>query len=113
MDLDQSQIEELNGVTSDLKILSEGGYTYIYLSKVKLPGNCVPLEVDCLLCPMEKDGYKSSLFFSTKIECGKDLNWNRTNVRIVDKTWHAISWQTFEEHRLIGMIQVHLNAFRL
>jgi hypothetical protein len=112
MNIPQDQIEELKSIAPSLQMASEGGYTYILISQLNLPGNCKPSVVDALLCPMPKDGYQSRLYFDTTLNGGPQRNWN-ANVRILGKTWYGISWQTPIGLTLKEMLLVHIKAFRI
>ena len=106
------QIAELKSIAPDLSYAEEGGYPYFYISGLKMPEGCVPDIVDALLCPYAKDGYTSSFYLSSQISGCPQRNWNRMNVRILDRNWFAISWQQVQGKRLVEMLLSHLNAFR-
>jgi hypothetical protein len=111
MEFAEQDIQALKEIAPSLSVANEGGYSYILINKIKLPSNCKPLEIDALLCPMQKDGYQSRLYFAEKLSgCNIALNWN-ANVRILGRTWYGISWQTPEGLSLKEMLLVHLKAF--
>lgn len=111
MNFPNDQIEELKKVSPSVGIATEGGYTYILLEKLKLPDGCTPTEVDALLCPILHTGYLSRLFFAEKINGGQVGNWNG-NIRVLDRNWHAISWQTNTPNlSLIEIVMIHLKPF--
>jgi hypothetical protein len=89
----------------------EGGYTYLLIKDLPLPDGCSPPVSDVLLCPMERDGYQSRLFFPVKVSGGPDRNWN-AQIRVLEKNWHACSWLVGSNLRLAEMLLVHLNALR-
>lgn len=107
----QEQIQELIGVYPDVFEAQEGGVVFFLLPNLNLPQGCSPKIVDALLCPTLRDGYNSKLYFSEKITTNKALNWNG-NVRILERNWLSISWQTKSGLRLIQMVSTHLDAFR-
>ena len=111
MDFPQDQIDELKKIAPSISIAVEGGYTFIYIEKLKLPDGCKPDIVDALLCPTPKDGYNSRLFFSTQITGCPGRNWNG-NVRALNKNWCAISWKVAAGYSLAQMLSVHLKALR-
>lgn len=113
MEIPQDQIEELRDLCSELSQASEGGFQYIRLHQLKLFDSCTPNTVDALLCPMERDGYHSRLFFTQVIakQSGIQLNWN-SHLRILDGDWHAYSWKTQPGLRLFEMVLIHLDALR-
>src|ERR1700749_1324993 len=96
MEFAEQNIQDLKEIAPSLSVADEGGYSYILIDKLKLPSKCKPLEIDALLCPMQKDGYQSRLYLAEKlIGCKTTLNWN-ANVRILGRIWYGISWQTPE-----------------
>jgi hypothetical protein len=51
------------------------------------------------------------LFFAEKINGGQGGNWNG-NIRVLDRNWHAISWQTTTPNlSLIEQVMIHLKPF--
>jgi hypothetical protein len=111
MILPVDQIEELRALCESISQCDEGGHTYLLLSKLRLPDGCQLALVDVLLCPMEREGYASRLFFAEKVGTREARNWN-TSVRILERTWHAFSWRTQKGLRLAQMIAAHLKALR-
>ena len=113
MDYTQEQIDELKMIAPNLSITQEGGYTYFLLEKLKMPENCLPKEVDALLCPSVHSGYNSRLFFSEKITgCKPNLNWNGV-ARVLGRNWVSISWNVPPDQGLAATLLIHLKAFRL
>ena len=116
MDFSEKQVEELKKIAPNLSISEEGGYTYLLLEKLKLPNDCIPAVVDALLCPMLKDGYQSTLYFEVQPTGYPSRipphNWNRTNVRILDRIWFAQSWQVPAGLNLVEMLLIHLDSLR-
>ncbi len=91
----------------------EGNTTVFVLPSVTLPAGCTPNVVDALLWPSERDGYPSRLFLSEKvIKPGGQPNWN-SNVRILERNWHAFSWHLHRtDLRLAQMVAEHLRGLR-
>jgi hypothetical protein len=113
MNFSEDQILELKSIAPDLSIAQDGGYTYIRIDNLQLPDYCKPNVVNALLCPSQREGYESSLFYSAPISGYPNArNWNRNNVRILDENWHAISWRVTPGLRLLEMLQIHLSALR-
>lgn len=113
MNFDKKQIEDLKRIAPNLSKAEEGGYSFILIEGLFLPSNCNPNKVDALLCPSPKDGYQSRLFLEAKVNgCSPSLNWNGY-IRVLDRNWHAISWQTLSNLTLSQMLLTHLNAFRI
>lgn len=111
MKFSEDQIDELKKIAPNLSIAEEGSYIYFLIHGLKMPNGCSPEVVDALLCPVARDGYESTLFFPCKITGCPNRNWNRQNVRIVDKNWFAISWKVNPGLRLREMLLIHLSAF--
>lgn len=104
------QIEELKKLFPGVMYAEEGGYHYYLVPNVKLPEKCTPQQVDVLLCPDSRDGYRSRLFFASRINSGKTLNWNALGVRILERTWYAFSWQLPDGLRLAQMLTCHIRG---
>jgi len=95
---------------------AEGGRSYVYLPKLRLPDGCEPSEVDALLWPQPGDGYSSRLYYAVRIQPAgivnmTPLNWNGS-VLILERTWHAHSWRTPPDLRPAQMIAIHLRSLR-
>lgn len=112
MNFPEDQILELKSIAPELSIAQDGGYTYIRIDNLQLPDYCIPNIVNVLLCPSQKDGYESSLFYSAQITGCPSRNWNRINVRILEENWFAISWRVNSGLRLSEMLLIHLSALR-
>lgn len=112
MDYPTDQVDELKKIAPNLSVAPEGGISYILITGFTLPDGCVPEIADVLLCPAPRDGYPSTLYYSTQINCSKSLNWNRANVRILDRNWFAVSWRVSSGLRLAELLLVHLRALR-
>ncbi|MDD5259490.1 MAG: hypothetical protein PHD29_05940 [bacterium] len=109
----EDQISELKKLSPDVMLAEEGGIEYLLIPKLAMPPNCDPAIVDVILCPVQRDGYPSRLFFAQKVKSPKTLNWNGQDVRILDKTWHAYSWKVIRPGlRLAQMVSAHLAALR-
>lgn len=107
----ESELEELRAAFPGVACAAEGGRAYFLLPNVTLPAGCVPTSLDALLCPTERDGYQTRLFFSGRITHPPRANWNTFN--ILDRAWHAISWQNVSASlRLVQIAAGHLRAFR-
>jgi hypothetical protein len=113
MSIPQDQIEELLQVYPDAKQADEAGVTYILLPQMETPAGCIPTHLDALLCTTPRDGYNSRLFFEQMVQGGPARNWQvQGTVRILDRNWYAISWQTNPNLRIVQMVRVHLEALR-
>jgi hypothetical protein len=116
MQFPEDEVAELFELSPGAKQFHEGGFTYFFLPGLHLPAGCEPGQVDALLCPMQRDGYVSRLYFSAQVrpagvENRSALNWNGS-VRILERNWHAHSWRTPLGLRIAQMLAIHLKALR-
>lgn len=111
MELDPEQIDELRPLCESVSRADEGGFTYLHLQLLRLPDGCVPATVDALLCPMERDGYASRLFFAERIVTKVTPNWNGA-CRVLERNWYAFSYRTPKGMRLAQMVATHLKGLR-
>jgi len=107
----EEEISELKTIAPNLSVAQEGGYTYIHIAGLLLPDGCQPAVVDALLCSVPREGYNSRLFFSAQITGRSVHNWNG-NIRVLDRAWYAISWQTQPGLRLAEILTIHLKPLR-
>lgn len=114
MELAADQLDEMREHFSKVMVAAEANKPYILLSPLVLPAGCSPESVDGLLCPTDRDGYPSRLFFSQKITGGRaGLNWNADGIRILERNWFAFSWRTNRDNlRFWQMVLDHLAALR-
>jgi hypothetical protein len=91
---------------------SDGGVTYYLLPNLELPQGCSPARLDALLCPTNRDGYESRLFYSSLVSGCPDRNWNGRDQRILERNWYAFSWRTRAGLRLSQMVQAHLHGLK-
>ena len=118
MEFPQEQITELKGYFGVVEQGEEAGLTYFLIPKFKLPEGCTPTECDVLLSPMPANGYDSRLYFAERIQQAKIpnlyLNWNATDVRILDRNWHAFSWKLTKPNlRLAELVLLHLKPLQV
>lgn len=109
--LDADQVDELKKMFPRVEQCSEGGYSFFLIPSYNLPSGCVPEVADLLLCPTDRDGYNSRLFFSELIQTAKPLNWNANSVRILERNWFAFSWRIAPNMRLAQIVAAHLGGF--
>ncbi len=109
--IDDTQLSELRTVCPEADAIQEGGVTYIYFPRLRLPVGCEPPEVEALLRPEPgPDGYTTRLFFSHPFQ-SKGQNW--TVHRILDKAWHTFSFNNVPSNlRLIEILANHLQVLR-
>jgi hypothetical protein len=110
MNFPQDQIDELKRLFPKASYASEGGFDYFLIQDVALAESCTPTCTDVLLCPNQREGYNSRLYFPSQIQSGKRLNWNGTSF-ILGRPWYAFSWQLQPtERRLTQMLASHLRG---
>ena len=118
MTASQEQVEELKHCFAGVQVGSEVDVPYYLIPAIALPPHCSPRIVDGLLCPLERDGYPSRLYYSHRVERppradpNKRLNWTG-EVRILERNWHCLSWKIpgGTVLRLAQMVLTHLEAF--
>ena len=112
MHFSQEQIDELKKIAPNLSIAQEGDYFYLLIEKLQMPDNCIPSEVDALLCPTTHTGYNSRLLLSEKLTgVNPSLNWNG-KFRVLERNWFAISWNLQPNQNLAEILMLHLKPFR-
>jgi hypothetical protein len=112
MQFPKEQVAELNEICPGAQQYEEGDIPYFLLPQLRLPDGCAPAQVDALLCPTAHHGYTSRLFLSQRISSPQSRNWS-TEARIMERNWHAISWNIPEPNlRLAQILAVQLGAFR-
>jgi hypothetical protein len=112
MTFPDDQVGELKWLCPTVQQCDECGQTYLLLPGLALPEGCSPINSDALLCPTERDGYPSRLFFADQVTTSAPLNWNANAVRILDRNWHAFSWKVNRNLRLVQMVAAHLRPLR-
>jgi hypothetical protein len=107
-------LAELNLICAGAKEMAECGSAYIFLPALKLPDGCIPKQVDGLLrLSSTNTDYPTRLFFSQIVSSSSALNWNATNVVILQRNWFAYSWKDVtNEGRPIEIVAQHLRALR-
>lgn len=105
-------IEELKKLFGIVLRSEESGKTYFLIPQLAMPDGCTPARTDVLLCPSERDGYPSRLFFAERVACKGTPNWT-TVVRILERTWHAFSWRVPQtDLRPAQLVLAHLKGLR-
>lgn len=116
MSITDEQLGSLRQINAGAVIQNEGEREYVFLPNLKITVGPNEKTLDGLLCPSEKDGYKTRLFFSETIVerptiGDKAANW--TAHVILGRTWHSWSWQGVEPSLpLVQMLLAHLRALR-
>lgn len=108
VDLDLADVQSL---CPKAHVLVEGSVSYIHLPSLKLQVGSESRVLDALLRPSAgPDGYTSRLFLSEPFPT-KGQNW--TTHRILEKTWHAFSFNNVPaELRLIEILANHLAVLK-
>lgn len=106
------EIAELKRYCTKLSALTESGRTVLLLEGLQLPAGCTPSICDALLCPFERDGYPSRLYYSAQVTSPYPKNWNVSNARIGERNWFAFSWRvSVPNPTLPQMLRAHLEGF--
>ncbi len=112
MQFPDEQVEEVKEICPGAQLYEEASIAYFFLPKLGTPNGCSPEQVDALLCPTAHHGYTSRLFFAQRITSPQSRNWS-TEARIMERMWHAISWNIPETNlRLAQILALQLRAFR-
>jgi hypothetical protein len=112
MPFPDDQVEELGEICPGMQQYEEAGIPYFFLPMLRTPDGCSPERVDALLCPTAHHSYTSRLFFAERITSPQSRNWS-TTARIMERNWHAISWNIPETNlRLAQILALQLRAFR-
>lgn len=106
------QVQELLRLYPGTASAAEGGTTYYLIPDLRLPAGCAPPTVDALLCPVERDGYQSRLYYSAQVANGPQQNWHVNAHRYLERSWYAFSWRTRSGLRLVQMVLAHLDGLR-
>ncbi len=111
MSFPADELAELKRMFPGVSYAEEAGYNYFFMPGVELPSGCSPATVDVLLCPNNKDGYNSRLYFGQIVQSGKALNWNTQGAWILNRLWYAFSWQLEPaQRRLAQLVAAHLRG---
>jgi hypothetical protein len=106
------QVDELRQFCSEVLQSEEAGKIYYLLKDLKLPPGCVPDKIDALLCPTERDGYPSRLYFAQQVVSPNRPNWTQP-MRILDLTWAVYSWRLNVTGQTLAQVLVnHLRALQ-
>jgi hypothetical protein len=112
MPFPDDQFEELKQLYPGAASCDEGGVTYFYLPQLRLPDGCEPSQTDALLCPVERDGYRSRLYLAKMVQSKAPRNWNGS-ARILERNWVAFSWNIQRDDlRLAQIVAHHVGALR-
>lgn len=109
MDEVSNEFLELQHQFPGAKQFQEGGITFYFIPGLRMPPGCHPQQTDVLLCPTQRDGYPSRLFFATRIEGQAPRNWNG-DCPILGRQWYAFSWDDIRGLRLTDLVFAHIRA---
>ena len=112
--ISDEHVADLNLICAGAKEMAECGSTYIFLPALHLPEGCTPKQVDALLrLSSTNTDYPTRLFLSQVVSSSSALNWNASNVVILQRNWFAFSWRdVLNEGRPIEIVAQHLKALR-
>jgi len=113
-----AHVTELKAVCPSPEYFEEGTLPYVLLRDHSLPAGTNPARCDLVVCPNERDGYPSRLFFSQRVirsptsKTRDALNWNG-NVRLLERNWYAYSWKvTGGPFSLAQLLALHLRPLQ-
>ncbi|MHB8562406.1 MAG: hypothetical protein ACYDDA_00400 [Acidiferrobacteraceae bacterium] len=109
MSLPEDEVKELQAGFPGAQVMTEGGYTYLYLPELRIVQGGAILIRQALFCPSLRDGYPNRLFVSEPIP-GRGSNWKA--YQILDRTWHSWSWNHVAPGRLAVVLAQHVAALR-
>ncbi len=109
MSTPDEELAELQRTYPGSKRCEEGGTTFYFIPDLPLPQGCSPASVDALLCPTERDGYPSRLYFADRIQSPAGLNWNM-QPRALERNWNAFSWAAVPDLPLIDLVLAYTRA---
>jgi len=111
MTIDEKELEALRELCEEVKVLTEGSYTFIFMKKLRFPCGAESMQMNALLVPQEHTGYATRLFLERPLtNRGKSQNWQVHT--ILGDTWHTWSWKEVLPGRpLMHILSDHLNAF--
>jgi len=113
MPLSDEDVQQLAAQCTSVASCPDGGVECVLLSGLRLP-RCTPDVVDALLCLGPRDNYPTRLFFSAPVAPHEPvaLNWNANGVRILERNWHAFSWQVPAGLSAAETLREHLKPLR-
>jgi hypothetical protein len=108
--IDNENFKDFQTAYPEATVFTEGGFDFIHIPLLKMPGDSNPSEVEALLCPQMRDGYATRLFLSAEIP-GKGNNW--TQHHMLGRSWFSWSWQNVHSaQQYIQILLGHLDALR-
>lgn len=102
-------LHALRRLCSAAEVLEENGLPVVHLPQVRVSSGGATRQVDCLLCPRNRDGYETRLFFSEQLPVNR--NWSSFN--LFGRIWFAFSWQGVSANQAwTDILACHLEAAR-
>ena len=104
------QLEHLKGLCESVRVVQEGGTSYVHLEKLRFRVGGANQVSDAILCPTAHSGYLTRLFLSAPFP-SKGANWSVHQV--LGRPWHTWSWQGVPaDLPLLQMLLCHLDALK-
>ena len=75
MVFDKTEIDAIKRYCEKVFLLEEAGVTFLQLQRLRLPEGCTPSACDALLCPVDRGGYPSRLYFAEPVSSAFTRNW--------------------------------------
>jgi hypothetical protein len=100
---------------SEVAVISEAGYEYVYIRGLKMPPGCTPAVTDALLCPVQHFSawYPSRLFLKDRVHHPKQTqgqpNWQPSQY-ILGYEWHNFSYKEVVTGKFSDMVLMHLRG---
>jgi hypothetical protein len=81
--------EPVKAAWPDAEYWEESGLPYAYIPSMSFSSGGNSLTMKVLICPAQRDGYASRLFFEKQVP-GRGANWKVFQIR--GQQWWACSW---------------------
>lgn len=104
------ELARLRRLCPEAEQWDEQGGSLVYLPGLRVESAGAIRTVDVLLCPRERDGYQTRLFFSEQLPVSR--NWSPYT--LMARTWYACSWQGVPaDQPWLDILASHLEAVKI
>lgn len=104
-----TNVAALRKLCPSAELWQEGEQPLVFLPGLAVVSGRQTIQVDTLLCPRERDGYLTRLYFSKQLPVAR--NWVVTTIKA--RTWYAISWQGVPaDVTWLEILAMHLEAVK-
>lgn len=102
-----AELARLRALCPGAEIVDEAGGPLVLLPDLKVESAGAVHTVDVLLCPRDKDGYETRIYYSRQLPVVR--NWAVHS--LLTRPWHAFSWQGISAGQpWIDILAAHLEA---